>query len=105
MPMMARILSRQGFQCTVLFAIDPAAGTINPQIKDNIPGLDSRARLHEQARNGNDVFVDAELGYDQRSRIIGTHDQLRAIRTRAVSTICSKEGSTWSSRGRETGIG
>ena len=41
MPVMARILSRQGFKCTVLFAIDPADGTINPQIKDNIPGLEA----------------------------------------------------------------
>jgi len=41
MPLMARILSRQGFKCTVLFAIDPATGVINPQIKDNIPGLDA----------------------------------------------------------------
>ena len=40
MPMMAQILSRQGFKCTVLFAIDPADGTINPKIKDNIPGLE-----------------------------------------------------------------
>ncbi len=39
MPLLARILSRQGFKCTVLFAIDPADGTINPMIKDNIPGL------------------------------------------------------------------
>src|SRR5687767_5549277 len=40
MPMMARILSKHhGFKCTVLFAIDPADGTINPQVKDNIPGL------------------------------------------------------------------
>ena len=41
MPMMAKILARQGFKCTVLFAIDPADGTINPQIKDNIPGLEA----------------------------------------------------------------
>lgn len=41
MPMMARIMARQGFQCTVLFAIDPKDGTINPQIKDNIPGLEA----------------------------------------------------------------
>lgn len=40
MPMMARILSRQGFKCTVLFAIDPTDGTINPKVKDNIPGLE-----------------------------------------------------------------
>lgn len=40
MPMMAKILSQHhGFKCTVLFAIDPADGTINPQVKDNIPGL------------------------------------------------------------------
>jgi type 1 glutamine amidotransferase len=41
MPLMAGILSRQGFKCTVLFAIDPADGTINPLIKDNIPGLEA----------------------------------------------------------------
>jgi hypothetical protein len=41
MPMMAKILARQGFKCTVLFAIDPANGTINPLIKDNIPGLEA----------------------------------------------------------------
>lgn len=41
MPLLARLLSRQGFQCTVLFAIDPADGTINPQVKDNIPGLEA----------------------------------------------------------------
>lgn len=41
MPMMAKVLSRLGFRCTVLFAIDPADGTINPQIKDNIPGLEA----------------------------------------------------------------
>ena len=40
MPKMAQILSRQGFKCTVLFAIDPTDGTINPKIKDNIPGLE-----------------------------------------------------------------
>lgn len=42
MPLMARILSRDhGFKCTVLFAIDPQDGTINPLVKDNIPGLEA----------------------------------------------------------------
>jgi type 1 glutamine amidotransferase len=42
MPLMARILSRyHGFKCTVLFAIDPKDGTINPMVKDNIPGLEA----------------------------------------------------------------
>lgn len=40
MPLMARILARHGFNCTVLFAIDPATGSIDPRVKDNIPGLE-----------------------------------------------------------------
>ena len=40
MPMLARILAvRHGFKCTVLFAIDPNDGTINPTVLNNIPGL------------------------------------------------------------------
>ncbi|HSU57228.1 MAG TPA: GDSL-type esterase/lipase family protein, partial [Candidatus Dormibacteraeota bacterium] len=42
MPQMARILSeRHGFKCTVLFAIDPADGTINPNVKTNLPGAEA----------------------------------------------------------------
>ncbi|MEM1067289.1 MAG: family 16 glycoside hydrolase [Planctomycetota bacterium] len=39
MPMMARILARHGFECTVLFAIDSETGEIDPRVKNNIPGL------------------------------------------------------------------
>lgn len=40
MSMFAKILSRRhGFKCTVLFAIDPATGYINPNQSKNIPGL------------------------------------------------------------------
>src|SRR5262249_35853291 len=42
LPQLAKILStRHGFTCTVLFAIDPADGTINPHRNDNIPGLEA----------------------------------------------------------------
>lgn len=42
MPQMAKILAeRHGFQCTVLFAIDPKDGSINPNQSDNIPGLEN----------------------------------------------------------------
>lgn len=42
LPQLAKILSRQhGFRCTVLFAIDPKNGSINPNVTDNIPGLES----------------------------------------------------------------
>ena len=40
MSMFARILARHhGFKCTVLFAIDPASGHLNPNRNTHIPGL------------------------------------------------------------------
>lgn len=40
MPMLGKILAvRHGFKCTVLFAVDPSDGTINPTVLNNIPGL------------------------------------------------------------------
>jgi type 1 glutamine amidotransferase len=42
LPELAKILStRHGFRCTVLFAIDPKDGTIDPDRLDNIPGLEA----------------------------------------------------------------
>jgi len=42
LPQLAKILStHHGFKCTVLFAIDPQDGTINPNRLDNIPGLEA----------------------------------------------------------------
>jgi hypothetical protein len=42
LPQLGKILAaHHGFQCTVLFAIDPADGSINPEIRNNIPGLEA----------------------------------------------------------------
>jgi type 1 glutamine amidotransferase len=42
LPQLAKILSKHhGFKCTVLFAIDPKTGEINPQVNNNIPGLEA----------------------------------------------------------------
>lgn len=42
LPQLGKILARHhGFKCTVLFAIDPKDGTINPDRRDNIPGLEA----------------------------------------------------------------
>jgi type 1 glutamine amidotransferase len=39
---LAKILAtRHGFDCTVLYAIDPKTGHIDPSIRDNIPGLEA----------------------------------------------------------------
>ncbi len=41
LPQLAKILAvHHGFHCTVLFAIDPRTGTIDPNRRDNIPGLE-----------------------------------------------------------------
>jgi hypothetical protein len=41
-PMLARILAeRHGFKCTVLFAINPETGGVDPTVTDNIPGLET----------------------------------------------------------------
>lgn len=45
LPEFARILAhRHGFNCIVLFAQDPKDGTINPNVNDNIPGLENLAK-------------------------------------------------------------
>ncbi len=42
LPQLAKILAeRHGFQTTVLFAIDPQTGIVNPDVNDNIPGLEA----------------------------------------------------------------
>jgi len=40
LPMLAKILAkRHGFQCTVLFSMNPKDGTVDPSVKNNIPGM------------------------------------------------------------------
>lgn len=42
MPQLAKILAeRHGFKCTVLFAINPTTGEVDPMTLDNIPGLEA----------------------------------------------------------------
>lgn len=42
LPQLGKILARRhGFKCTVLFAVDPKSGTIDPVVLDNIPGLEA----------------------------------------------------------------
>jgi len=42
LPQLGKILAtRHGFRCTVLFAIDPQSGSIDPKTNNNIPGLEA----------------------------------------------------------------
>ena len=57
LPILARILAeRHGFDCTVLFTVNKATGAIDPNVNDNIPGLEASIEadlmviLHGSAR-------------------------------------------------------
>jgi type 1 glutamine amidotransferase len=42
LPQLGKILAKHhGFKCTVLFAVDPKTGEINPNVRNNIPGLEA----------------------------------------------------------------
>lgn len=41
LPQLGKILAKLGFKCTVLFPINKADGSIDPSVKDNIPGLEA----------------------------------------------------------------
>jgi hypothetical protein len=42
LPQLGKILAKHhGFKCTVLFAVDPKSGEINPNVNNNIPGLET----------------------------------------------------------------
>ncbi|MSU57795.1 MAG: hypothetical protein EXS35_06370 [Pedosphaera sp.] len=42
LPMLAKILAtRHGFKCTVLFSINPTNGTIDPNTRNNLPGIEA----------------------------------------------------------------
>lgn len=45
LPQLGKILAKHhGFKCTVLFAVDKQTGEINPNVNDNIPGLEALAK-------------------------------------------------------------
>ncbi len=76
MPLMARILSvHHGFKTTVLFAVDPKDGTINPSVKNNIPGLEALASADLMVV----FFRWRELPDDQMKRIIDFGDSGKPI--------------------------
>lgn len=42
LPMLAGVLAKHhGFKCTVLFAVDPETGFVNPNVQTHIPGMDA----------------------------------------------------------------
>jgi hypothetical protein len=81
-PQLAKILARrQGFKCTVLFAVDPE-GKVDPATRDNIPGL--------EALETADLLVlfarFRELPDDQMKRIVDYLDSGKPLLSLRTST-------------------
>jgi type 1 glutamine amidotransferase len=109
LPQLAKILANHhGFKCTVLFAIDPKDGTINPNRRDNISGL--------EALDTADLMVIftrfRELPDDQMKHIVDYVESGRPIigmRT-ATHAFAFKKGATyarysWDSKDWDGGFG
>ncbi len=109
-PALAKVLAeRHGFKCTVLFAVDPKDGTINPGQQDNIPGLEALDKadllvLFARFRNLPDAQMKHIVDYAESGRPIV------ALRTSTHAFNYGKSDSpyakyTWTSKDPKGGFG
>jgi type 1 glutamine amidotransferase len=103
LPQLARILSMyHGFKTTVLFAIDPKDGTVNPDVNNNIPGLEALDRADLMI-----IFTRwRDLPDDQMKHIVDYVESGRPIigmrtATHAFNFKTSKTYARWSSDSKE----
>ncbi len=111
LPQLAKILAeRQGFDCTVLFSINPADGTIDPHERRNIPGLEALDKadvliLFARFRDLPDDQMQKIVRYVESGKpIIGIRTATHAFR---IETSQTYAGYTWNSKleGWEGGFG
>lgn len=109
LPQLAKILAkRHGFRCTVLFAIDPKSGTINPVVQNNIPGLDALKNadlmvLFTRFRDLPDDQMKPIVDYVESGRpIIGMRTATHAFDLKASKTYAKY---TWNSKEWDGGFG
>jgi hypothetical protein len=109
LPQLARILARRhGFRCMVLFAIDRRDGTINPNQRDNIPGLEALDRADLMI-----LFVRwRDLPDDQMKHIVDYVESGRPVIGMRTATHAFKLDSsasflryTWNSKEWDGGFG
>lgn len=109
LPQLAKILAtRHGFKCTVLFAIDPSDGTINPNRTDNIPGLEALREadlliLFTRMRNLPDAQMKEIVDYVESGRpIFGLRTATHAFDLKSSPTYRSY---TWTDKATDGGFG
>ncbi len=111
MPMLAKILSeRFGFRCTVLFAINPKTGQIDPNVTDNIPGLEALETadlmiVFTRFRNIPDEQMKHVDAYLQTGKpIIGIRPSVVAFRNKADAKY-AKYSSSYRGKDFQSGFG
>jgi hypothetical protein len=109
LPQLARILSeRHGFDCTVLFAIDPATGAIDPNRNDNIPGLEALDSadlmiLFTRFRNLPDAQMKHIVDYVESGRpVVAMRTATHAFDLKSSTTY---QRYTWNSKEWDGGFG
>jgi hypothetical protein len=109
LPQLAKILRKHhGFQCTVLFAIDPKDGTINPNVNNNIPGLEALDRadlmiIATRFRNLPDKQMKHIVDYVESGRpVIGMRTATHAFNLKGNSKYARY---TWTSKEWPGGFG
>lgn len=109
LPALAKILSKHhGFKCTVLFAIDPKDGTINPNVNNNIPGLEALRTadlmvIFTRFRNLPDDQMKHIVDYVESGRpIIGLRTATHAFN---ISGESAYKKYTWTSKEWDGGFG
>lgn len=106
LPMLGRLLSSpaHGFKCTVLFAVDPKTGQINPEVTDNIPGLDALDSadlmiIATRFRNLPDAQMKHVVDYLNKGKpIVGLRTATHAFKLPAGSTYAKY---SWDYAGKE----
>lgn len=109
LPQLAKILSKHhGFKCTVLFAIDPDTGAIDPNRNDHIPGLAALRDadllvLFTRFRNLPDSEMKELIDYIESGRpIIGMRTATHAFNLTTSPTYARY---TWDSKDWDGGFG
>src|SRR5438552_9476288 len=110
LPQLGKILAtRHGFQCTVLFAIDPADGTINPNVS-NIPGLEALGTadlmvIFTRFRNLPDEQMKHIVSYLEAGKpIVGIRTATHAFNIKPAKTY-AKYSYNYSGKDYEQGFG
>jgi len=109
LPALAKILSKHhGFKCTVLFAIDPKDGTIDPNVNNNIPGLEALSTadlmvIFTRFRNLPDDQMKHIVDYVESGRpIVGLRTSTHAFNFSGESAY---KKYTWTSKEWDGGFG